>query len=442
MVKKECPTCKKEFANLAAHLKNKKPCFETNTVIHTTEGKTALSLFSGAGGDTQGLTQAGYKVIAYNEFNEHAVKTHEHMFPDSKLIVDPKTKKQDIKKIPDEVFAQYKGKVNVVFAGFPCQGFSHAGKKKHNDQRNELVNEFARVAKLVEPEWIIGENVKGLLSRKGRDPAQPPDAPLRPVIEIIKDLFERTGYKLTYKLIDVTEIGIPQNRKRLILVGHKGNKWPHLPWDSLEPSVIPTSSSIRSFLEPHLVGALSIAPLYKPAQQPAHYWVTTTELAPTGTPHTNLDRLMRGVRNLSGKEIEAKGLKNPLTIEEKQVVEPEGLISFGVRKGGYHGMIVNPDVPCNTIISTYNLCPRLFVGLHNPQTDQYWARCMTPKELGQIQGFSADYAWQGPEQAQIAQIGNAVPPPLIERVAKSLDRVEFKDFPQSNDEDEDEDDED
>ena len=93
-------------------------------------------------------------------------------------------------------------------------------------------------------------------------------------------------------------------------------------------------------------------------------------------------------------------------------------------------MIVNPDVACNTIISTYNLCPRLFVGLYNSTTNKYWIRCMTPKELGQIQGFPADYAWQGPEKAQIAQIGNAVPPPLAERIARSLAHVEFKNIPQ------------
>jgi DNA (cytosine-5)-methyltransferase 1 len=93
-------------------------------------------------------------------------------------------------------------------------------------------------------------------------------------------------------------------------------------------------------------------------------------------------------------------------------------------------MIVNPDTASNTIISTYNLCPRLFVGLHNAATNTYWIRTMTPKELGQIQGFPADYAWQGTPKEQIAQIGNAVPPPLAERVARSLDRVEFEETPQ------------
>jgi site-specific DNA-cytosine methylase len=172
---------------------------------------------------------------------------------------------------------------------------------------------------------------------------------------------------------------------------------------------------------------MEIPVLYRPAEQGAHYWVSTTETVPTGTPHPNLALLVSGTRNSSSKEKKA----NP-NIAPK-FVEKDGLISFGVRKGGYHGMVVNPDVACNTIISTYNLCPRLFVGLHNPVTNKYWIRCMTPKELGQIQGFPADYAWQGTEKEQIIQIGNAVPPPLGERIVKSLERVVFKSTPQAVD---------
>jgi DNA-cytosine methyltransferase len=305
-----------------------------------------------------------------------------------------------------------------------CQGFSHAGTKRVDDKRNELVYEFARAARIAEPEWIIGENVKGLLARKGKDPAQPADAPLRPVIDIIKDLFERTGYKITYKVIDVTEIGVPQHRKRLIIVGHKGTQYPHMPWDDLTPASTPPQTAIRSFLEPHLKDAMELPALYRPAEQGTHYWIPTTETAATGTPHPNLALLVSGTRNPSGKEKKA----NPKLTGK--IVEPAGLISFGVRKGGYHGMVVNPDVACNTIISTYNLCPRLFVGLHNAATGKYWIRCMTPRELGQIQGFPADYAWQGTEKEQIIQIGNAVPPPLGERIVKSLERVVFKAEPQ------------
>jgi len=456
-----CPTCKKDFVHLTTHLNKKKKCVpaEPSVAALATQVqqlassvellekrvnelqapplKNAISLFSGAGGDTCGIERAGYKVIAFNEFNDAATRTHTIMFPDSTILVHPETAHSDIKKVPDSVFTPYKGNVSLILAGFPCQGFSHAGKKKTDDLRNELVHEFARAANIIQPKWIIGENVKGLLARKGKDPHQPADAPLRPVIDIIKDLFERIGYKITYKVIDVTEIGVPQHRKRLIIVGHRGDQYPHMPWDTLEPASTPFQTSVRAFLEPHLQGAMVLPALYKPQEQPAHYWIPTTETTVQGSPHKNLDRLVLGIRNRSTKERTA----NPSA--PKQMTEPHGLISYGVRKGGYHGMILNPDISCNTIISTYNLCPRLFVGLHNATTNTYYIRCMTPKELGQIQGFPADYKWQGTEKEQIAQIGNAVPPPLAERIVRSLTRVEFKSTAQTvADEDSSEDDED
>ena len=443
-----CPTCLKEFAqkgHLTAHLNRKKKCEPSalvtrlttleaevkelrNVVIMPTEPIpiTAISLFSGAGGDTLGLERAGIKVVAFNEFNEAATKTHATVFPSSVPIIDPETKSSDIWKVPDSAFELYKNKVNLIFGGPPCQSYSHAGKKRSDDKRGTLIQEYVRATKIIQPEWIVVENVKGLLSRMGH---LTPEAPLRPVIDIFRDLFEAIGYRITYQVIDVSTIGVPQNRKRLIIVGHKGTTYPHVPWTSLTDATTPPLTSIRSFLESHLDDAMELPALYKPHEQPAHYWIPTTETAVKGTPHKNLDRLVRGLRNRSSAE------KTADPTGPDQLIEPDGLISFGVRKGGYHGMIVNPDVPCNTIISTYNLCPRLFVGLHNPITKKYWIRCMTSKELGQIQGFPATYQWQGTEKEKIIQIGNAVPPPLAERIGRTIlaNKVELKEIAQGLD---------
>ena len=439
-----CPTCTKSFiqkGHLTSHLGRAKPCVapaptvleervraleaevttlrnQVITPVTTVATTNAISLFSGGGGDTLGLERAGYKVIAFNEFNEAAAKTHTTVFPGSVAIMNPETKATDITKVPDEVFEPYRGRVNLIFAGFSCQGFSHAGKKRSDDPRNEMVHEFVRATRIIQPEWILGENVKGLLARKGRLNAE---APLRPVIDIIRDLFEGIGYRITYRVLDVSTLGVPQNRKRLIIVGHRGLEgFPHMPWEGLEAATTPPLGVVRPFLEPHLADAMELPALYRPAEQEAAYWIPTTETVVTGTPHKNLDRLVRGIRNRSGAEKAAATVAAAAATEDNQVIEPDGLISFGVRKGGYHGMVLHPDRPCNTIISTYNLCPRLFVGLHNPVTRNYWVRCMTPRELGQIQGFPADYAWQGTDKQKIIQIGNAVPPPLAERVARTI----------------------
>ncbi len=301
-----------------------------------------------------------------------------------------------------------------------CQGFSHAGKKRASDPRNELVYEFARVARIVRPQWIIGENVEGLLSRKVRDPGQPESAPLRPVIDIIRDLFLSIGYRITYQVVSATDVGVPQKRKRLIIVGYRSTRfWPHIAW----PTPPATAPKIRHILETHLEGAVP-APATATAPDP-RFWIATTATAPTGTPHPNLLRLAGGIRNLSTKERAAAPAGTA-----KAITEPDGLISFGTRSSSYHGEVVDPDAPSKTIICTYGICPRLFVGLHNPTTDQYWIRCLTPRELAQIQGFPADYPTQGDTKSQITQIGNAVPPPLAAYIGHAIQKVRCRTFPQ------------
>jgi len=378
--------------------------------------RRAMSLFSGAGGDTLGLEHANYKVVAFSEFKAPAIKTHQLVFPDSVHLVDPTTKSPNIQNIPDKVFEPYKGTIDVLVAGCPCQGFSHAGKKDPTDPRNELVNEVIRVANIVQPTWIVFENVKGLMARYGTDPNT--KLP-RLVIDIIKDLFKRNGYNTTNKIIQVTDAGVPQKRQRLILIAHRSTDsklYPHIPWHRI--TSYPSIPTIRHILQPHLYNATEFTKV--PADLDPRFWITTTATEPTGTPHPNLVRLVKGLRNASTKEIDA----NPQITD--LITEPNGLISFGKRSGGYHGEVLDPDQPSKTIICTYNLCPRLFVGLRNPSINKYWLRTLTPSELGQIQGFPADYPWQGTEKEAIIQIGNAIPPPLMERIVNALPFATFK----------------
>lgn len=377
----------------------------------------ALSLFSGAGGDSCGLEKAGWNVQFFSELNNTAVLTHQDKFPESTLLKGSDGS-NDIKKIPDSTFEAMRGKVNLIFAGHPCQGFSHAGKKRRDDPRNELVHEFVRAVSIVQPEWIIGENVKGLLSRKG---VYPENTPCRPVIYIIRELFESIGYKLTWRVFDATEVGVPQCRKRLIYVGHKGDLYPHLPWDSI---INKSPLKIRHLLENHLVGAIELPDIYKPGEQDPRFWIHTTD-TPSGTPHPNLVRLVSGIRNLSSKEKEEQ---NILKTKQVQFTEPAGLISFGVRKGCYYGQVLDPDAPSKTIICAYNQCPRLFVGLKTK--DKYYVRCLSINECSRIQGFPEDYPWVGSDKEKITQIGNAVPPPLAQAIAQLLTMSVFRETPQ------------
>ena len=124
---------------------------------------TALSLFSGCGGDTLGMTNAGINVTHYSELKPIIQKTHELNFPESTLVGG------DINKITDEEFEKLEGKIDIIFGGFPCQSFSNAGKKNPKDARGQLYLQFVRAARIIKPKYIIGENVKGLLTRTTED---------------------------------------------------------------------------------------------------------------------------------------------------------------------------------------------------------------------------------------------------------------------------------
>jgi len=222
-----------------------------------------------------------------------------------------------------------------------CQGFSHAGKKKENDPRNELVYEFVRAVKCVRPEWIIGENVSGLLARKG---VHPQTGKKIPVIEIINSIFNDIGYSLTWTVVAAGDFGVPQNRKRLIIIGHDNlktrmnNIYPHMNWENCMTHIVTT---LRPILENTLDGAMEFPPKNIPPETKRDFWIKTdlTEPPVNNIVHPNLIRLVNGIRNKSTSELKDSN-KN-----DKTVVNSNGLISFGRRISGYHGEIDDPDQP-------------------------------------------------------------------------------------------------
>lgn len=331
----------------------------------------AISLFSGAGGDTLGMEIAGVHVIAFSENNKDCIATHKAQFPESKWLGE--SVKGDISKIPDSEFEEYTGKIHVVFAGFPCQGFSNAGKKDVADPRNKMFHQFLRVVQLVQPTWVIGENVAGLLTKKTDDGESK-------VIDVIQEHFTEIGYPLKYKVYDMTSLGVPQSRKRLLMIGNCQN----IPFEMPE------------FKEPkqgltHIVEAVLENAMECTLNAPKDCIVTIPEdMDPVGTPH-------------------------PYLVKKYN----EGLISFGKRDSPIHSEVLNLKNPCKTIICAYTFQPRHYVCLQKPSGKMY-IRCLTVSELGQIQGFPKDYPFKGSRDAAIKQIGNAVPSTCIKKLVETV----------------------
>lgn len=349
---------------------------------------TAISLFSGMGGDSLGITQAGLNLLAYSEKESVFRQSHDLNF-NCVLLKDTKGA-SDITIIKDEEFLKFKNITDLVFAGFPCQGFSNAGKKDINDVRNTLFRDFLRCVKLVNPKYIIGENVKGLLSRKDKDGNK--------YIDVIINEFKEAGYTVEYKLFKTEKYGIPQKRERLIIVGIRNDinkviKFPE------EVKGIPNLKKIIKF---SMKGCIKITP---------------DDFDMTSIPPECI------LKNEENEENE----NNPhpyLTLKAKTRNETyagktyHSLLSFGKRDSPIHCEIIDIRKPSKTIICTYSHQPRLFVPIKNK--NGYFIRCLLPDELKQIQGFPSDYKIEGNDSKKIIQIGNAVPPILIKKIVESL----------------------
>lgn len=164
----------------------------------------AVDLFSGGGGLTAGLKMAGFSVCAAVELDETAATTYSENHKDVVLF------QRDIKKVTatEIINTSPTGKIDLIAACPPCQGFSSlTAKYKKTDARNELINEFARLVREIRPTTIMMENVPGL-EKKGAHLFQP-------VISEFKEL----GYSIDFRVLEVADYGVPQNRRRLVVLG-------------------------------------------------------------------------------------------------------------------------------------------------------------------------------------------------------------------------------
>lgn len=180
-----------------------------------------IDVYAGCGGLSLGLYKAGWKGIFAIEKSKMAFETLKHNLIDKRNHFDwpswlPVTE-HDI----NEVLKDYRneleklnGKVDLVAGGPPCQGFSLAGRRNKNDERNKLVDSYIKFIRIVKPRILFFENVKGFTigfkNKKSRGEAYSN--------YVLRELGE-LGYKVHAKIIDFSEFGVPQRRKRFILVG-------------------------------------------------------------------------------------------------------------------------------------------------------------------------------------------------------------------------------
>lgn len=163
-----------------------------------------LDLFCGCGGISCGFSLSGFEIIGGIDFNHDAVSTFKHNFKNAKVHC------ADISSISDECVVSEYGNVDVIIGGPPCQGFSTANRwqKEVEDPRNKLFYEFIRFVKLLKPKILMIENVRGILTRDNGYAKKR-----------ISSILGEEGYLLSMSVLDASDYGVPQNRKRAIIIG-------------------------------------------------------------------------------------------------------------------------------------------------------------------------------------------------------------------------------
>lgn len=167
----------------------------------------AIDLFSGCGGLSEGLRQAGFKVVLSVELSLNAVRTYTLNHPETPVI------RRDIRDVKIEDLRSVLGEktIDLVAGCPPCQGFSSMRRLNRRasvrDDRNGLVLEYLRVIKILRPRAIMMENV----------PALENYYLFKRVVRELKEL----GYSINYKVLDVSHYGVPQRRKRLVMLGSR-----------------------------------------------------------------------------------------------------------------------------------------------------------------------------------------------------------------------------
>jgi len=190
---------------------------------------TGIDLFAGAGGLALGFEQAGFDVLAAVEYDPVHAGVHSFNFPHSKVLCRniATLRGQDVVGAAAEGWKAHKrpgslrGRIDVVFGGPPCQGFSSIGKRLVDDERNQLVFHFFRLITEIRPRYFVMENVPGMMAG-GHSGI---------LAELVRE-FELSGYavRVPPQVLNAADHGVPQNRKRLFLMGaDQGETLPEYP---------------------------------------------------------------------------------------------------------------------------------------------------------------------------------------------------------------------
>lgn len=355
-----------------------------------------ISLFSGGGGLDLGFSRENYDIIWANDIDKEAVATYKYNIGNHILWED--INNIDIKRMP---------KADIIIGGPPCQSFSLAGKRDPNDPRGSLVWKYLEILDYLKPKAFVFENVMGLLSAKDVDNTK--------IFEKLKTEFKNIGYTVNAELLNSSNYGVPQKRKRVIIVGLLGEaKFEfHNPTNGKDESLI----SVKEALSDLPIISEENPKNKKYSSKPQNKYQKSmrknlTEVTEQEYPQmSELDKYIAKHVTPGGNYMDI-----PADVNSKRIRRLQ-------KEGGHttcYGKM-HPDKPSYTI-NTYFNRPNVGCNLHYK-----YDRLITNREALRLQGFPDDYILKcKTKRGKLNIIGNAVPPPMSKYIAKELKKYIIK----------------
>jgi DNA (cytosine-5)-methyltransferase 1 len=339
------------------------------------EKKTVLDLFCGCGGLSYGFIEAGYEVLLGIDHWKDAITTFEKNHKKSLGLV------ADLFNETAKEISQKTGikKVDLIIGGPPCQGFSVAGKRIVDDERNKLYKSFVSFVDFYKPKAFLMENVPNIVSM-GQGVVKD---------NIIKD-FEKLGYTVVYKVLMASEFGVPQNRKRAFFIGTKGKEEFCFP-KANTTKLIPSKDAISDLPEKSLPDGKDYSVKAKSDYQ---------------------ELIRKGSKGIYNHEI---------TNHSEQTIEIISIVPDG---GNYKNLPLALQQTRNVHIAWTRLNsnkPSFTIDTgHRHHFHYKFNRIPTVRESARIQSFPDSFIFLGSKTSQYKQVGNAVPPILAKVLAESL----------------------
>ncbi len=374
---------------------------------------TAVSLFSGAGGFCEGARLAGWKDVCAVESDAQACLTHAANFSEVALFKgDIARFLQDAQAgVPslDELVAR---KIDVVYGGPPCQGFSQIGPRNLDDPRNRLYEEFIRVVRLLKPRAFVMENVPNMVAMKNGH-----------FRTKILDAFREAGYSRTVILpVVASDFGVPQHRRRVFVFGIRDRlpftgKFAEIAQALVEREKADTTVTVREALSdlPETVSQ-DDGPLAYPKNSGGRYsdfqklmrldW--DHELLTSSRKRRNLSEDVLHNHHTKGIEARRKKILTAIQPGARGDSLPAALWN-GTR--GHKWRRLDPNKPSYTILAQMHR--DLSEWIH-PTHDRW----ITVREAARLQSFHDGFVFYGSEWQQLKQVGNAVPPLMGRAVAR------------------------